>query len=341
MEKHFFLGTYTKKNSKGIYQGTLDLEKKEITQVNFLQKEVSPTYLALSKNNVLYTVGAEDGKGSLDSYTFSNNQLSFLNAVAKEGAAPCYVAVDEKRQLVYSANYHQGTVRSYRIEKNGALTLADEVFHQGSGPHENQEKAHVHYTDLTPNGYLVSCDLGTDEVTTYDVKEDGKLTEIALFKAQPGTGPRHLVFHPNGKYAYLIGELANTLTILEYHSDGHFTEVETLSTLPEDFSDFSAGGAVKISKDGNYVYASNRGHNSIAVFATSEDGGKLEIIQTIPSGGDFPRDFSFDPTGKLLVCAHQKSDELAVFEVDKVSGKLTFLNANQKGPEGVCVVFYD
>ncbi len=340
MEEKFLLGSYTRATSEGIYQGILDTNTKSFKEVTLLQKEVSPTYLTLSKKSNLYTVGACNEMGSLNSYTFSNGKTNFLNAIAKEGAAPCYVAVDEKRQLVYSANYHQGTIRSYQIQKDGSLVLADEVAHTGSGPHENQEKAHVHYTDLTPNGYLVSCDLGTDEVTTYDVSEDGKLTEIAKFKAQAGTGPRHLVFHPNGEVAYLIGELANTVTVLNYFSDGHFEEVMTLSTLPENFKEFSAGGAIRISADGKFLYASNRGHNSLIVFAVSENGQHLTTQQIISSHGDFPRDFDLDETGKFLVCTHQKSGDLSLFEVNESTGELTFIDNSVNAPEAVCVHFY-
>lgn len=338
MEK-IILGTYTRRVSEGIYTINLDNEKGELTGLELATKENSPTYLTKSKAGNLYTVTSIDELGGAGAY---DHEFQFLNAVTESGAPLCYVAVDETRQLVYGANYHKGEVNVYRILENGGLEATDAVFHQEeTGPHKNQEHAHVHYTDLTPDDRLVVCDLGTDRVYTYDVSKEGKLTAVAEFVAEPGTGPRHLVFHPtNQKIAYLFGELDSTVRVLQYDAaHGSFTEKQKISTLPEDFQGENGGAAIRISKDGNYVYASNRGHNSIAVFAVSPDECTLENIQIISTEGDFPRDFALNPENNYLVCANQNTDNLTLYSRDAATGLLSVRQKDIYAPECVCVYF--
>ncbi|MPM69562.1 6-phosphogluconolactonase [bioreactor metagenome] len=263
-----------------------------------------------------------------------------MNAVTEEGAPLCYVAVDETRQLVYGANYHKGEVNVYRILDNGGIEAVESLYHQEeTGPHKNQDHAHVHYTDLTPDQRLVVCDLGTDRVYTYDVAENGKSTLAATFVAEPGTGPRHLVFHPTQPIAYLFGELDSTVSVLAYQENGSFEKLQKISTLPEDFTGENGGAAIRISNDGRFLYTSNRGHNSIAVFEISSNGEQLSAIQNISTEGDFPRDFALNSTNEFLVCANQNSDNLTLFTRDAQTGKLTLLQKDIYAPECVCVYF--
>lgn len=338
MTTKMLLGTYTRRKSEGVYSLELDTDKKELRNLTLLTKENSPTYLAVSKKKNLYTVTSIDEQGGAAAY---NDQYEFINAVTKEGAPLCYIAVDENRQLAYGANYHKGEVNVYKINEDGSLIASDAIFHQeATGPHANQDNPHVHFTDLTPDGRLVVCDLGTDGVYTYDVSTEGKLTRVALFKATPGTGPRHLVFHPDGQHAYIFGELANTVTVAAYDATtGAFTHVQTISTLPEDFTEFSGGAAIRISKDGRFLYASNRGHNSLAVFAVNDAGAHIELIQLISTEGDHPRDFSLDPSEQFIVCANQNTDNLSLYERDSDNGTLTLVQKDFYAPETVCVLF--
>lgn len=332
------LGTYTRRESEGIYSLELDTEAKKLSELTLVQKENSPTYLAESAKQNVYAVTSIEDQGGAAAY---DKDWNFLNAVTEEGAPLCHIAVDEKRQLLYGANYHKGQVTVYQIQGDGSLTLADSVFHQEkTGPHANQDRPHVHYTDLTPDGRLVVCDLGTDGVYTYDVSNEGKLTRVALFEAIAGTGPRHLVFHPNGKYAYVFGELANTITVLEYNSGtGAFHSLQTISTIPVDFTDFSGGAAIRISTDGRFVYASNRGHNSLAVFEVIEEGAHLDLIQLISTEGDHPRDFDLDPTEQFVLCANQNTDNITLYERDMDKGTLTMIQKDVYAPECVCILF--
>lgn len=337
MIEKIILGTYTRRVSEGIYTIDLDTEKKELSGLTLATKEVSPTYLAKSKAENLYTVTTVDGLGGAGAY---DSTYQFLNAVTEEGAPLCYVAVDETRQLVYGANYHKGEVNVYRILDNGGIEAVESLYHQEeTGPHKNQDHAHVHYTDLTPDQRLVVCDLGTDRVYTYDVAENGKLTLAATFVAEPGTGPRHLVFHPTQPIAYLFGELDSTVSVLAYQENGSFEKLQKISTLPEDFTGENGGAAIRISNDGRFLYTSNRGHNSIAVFEISSNGEQLSAIQNISTEGDFPRDSALNSTNEFLVCANQNSDNLTLFTRDAQTGKLTLLQKDIYAPECVCVYF--
>lgn len=332
------LGTYTRRISQGIYQIELDTSAETLNNLELVTEETSPTYFAKSKDNFLYSVTSREGQGGMSSYDAQNK---FLNAVTEEGAPPCYVAVDEQRQLVYGANYHKGELNTYKIQPDGSLEAAASLFHkEPTGPHKNQDHAHTHYTDLAPDQRLVVCDLGTDRVYTYDVSETGEVEEVAVYVAEPGTGPRHLVFHPTEMIAYLFGELDSSVTVLTYDkTDGSFTQKQKVSTLPKDFDGENGGAAIRISNDGRYLYASNRGHNSIAAFAVAEYGLSIDSIQIISTEGDFPRDFALSPDNNYLVAANQNSDNLTLYRRDSETGLLTMIQKDVFAPEAVCVYF--
>lgn len=332
------LGTYTRRISQGIYQIELDTTNETLENLALVLAETSPTYLAKSKLNRLYAVTNRNDQGGVSSYDNENN---FLNAVTEAGAPPCYVAVDDERQLVYAANYHKGALNTYKIQTDGSLEAKSAVEHkEPTGPHKNQDHAHTHYTDLTPDQRLAVCDLGTDRLYTYDVSTDGAVEETAVYVAEAGTGPRHLVFHPNETTAYLFGELDSSVTVLAYDAaDGSFMQKQKLSTLPADFDGENGGAAIRISKDGHFLYASNRGHNSIAVFAITENGSKLELIQIISSEGDFPRDFALSPDDAYIVCANQNTDNLTLYRRDQTTGLLQMIQKDIYAPETVCVYF--
>lgn len=332
------LGTYTRRVSEGIYSIFLDTEKGQLTDLQLETKETSPTYLAKSRAGNLYSVTSVDDKGGIAAY---DSDFNLLNTLTEEGAPICYVSVDEARQLVYGANYHKGELNVYKILSDGSLAVADAVYHdEPTGSHKNQDVPHVHYADLTPDQRLAVCDLGTDIVYTYDVSDAGKLTEAAQYKAEPATGPRHLIFHPNGKTAFLFGELDSTISVLAYHAEeGSFEELQKVSTLPEDFHEFNGGAAVRISNDGKFLYASNRGHDSIAVFAIEEEGQKITLVQRISTEGNIPRDFALDPSNEFVVAANQDSDNLTLYRRSTEDGKLTLLQKDVYAPECVCVYF--
>lgn len=336
MSQSIYFGTYTKKESKGIYKAQFDPETGSLRDLELVAAEPNPTFIAFSEKGNLYSVGAQDGKGGIASFTAD---FQPLNHVVKEGAPLCYVSVDDKRQLVYGANYHKGQVLVYKIEGDGQLSLIDQDTHEGKGPHENQASPHVHFADLTPDQYLITCDLGTDSLHTYEVSDQGKLTLLRHYQTAPGAGPRHLVFHPHHKIAYLINELNATIDVLFYDGMGEFEHFQTVSTLPEDYDGQKWASAIKLSADGKFLYASNRAHNSIAVFEVIADGS-LKLIEIVPTDGLNPRDFTLSPDQHYLIAAHQDSPNATVFKRDPETGRLSSLSHDFYVPEAVCTVFH-
>lgn len=337
MRENILFGTYTKKSSQGIYQATLDTTTKKLSAPETFISIQNPTYLTLSANKTLLTISSQGNLGGISSYNADNQAL--YNEVLFEGPNPCYVAIDEKRQLVYSANYHKGEILSYRLNSDQTLTLADRVTKSGHGPRPEQDAAHMHYSDLTPDNRLVAIDLGADIIYTFDVANDGKLTEIAKLNLPAGFGPRHLVFAPNHEFAYLVGELSSQVATLRYHqTDGSFELIDSLKTIPADWNTHNGAAAIRISNDGNFVYVSNRGHDSIAVFQV-QTNHTLKLIQLISTEGEFPRDFALNADNNFLVVANQNTDNASLYERSPKDGKLTLLQKDVLLPEGVCVHF--
>ncbi|MFD2209761.1 lactonase family protein [Virgibacillus halophilus] len=337
-----YVGTYTRENSEGIYKFSLNTEAKKLENVELVAKVGNPTFIAFSEDHKhAYAVCKDGDMGGVASYEVKadSGNLRYLNRRLQRGASPCHVEV--KSQHLSSGNYHEGTVTLYHINSRGSLeTDYFVVQHEGHGPHERQEKSHVHFTGFTPDGkYIVVCDLGTDEIATYQAAAKN-LEKVASYQVKGGSGPRHIAFHPNGKWAYVITELSSEIIVLDYDaSSGSFREKQTVSTLPAAFKGKNDASAIKLSADGKYVYAANRGHNSLAVFHVDMASGELKHTQQIASGGDFPRDFSLDPSGKFVVVANQKSNHLVLFSRDEANGKLEQLSSVVNVPEGVCVQF--
>ncbi|MDA2488192.1 lactonase family protein [Bacillus cereus] len=341
-----YVGTYTKENSEGIYKFTLDVEAKKISNVTLAAKLDNPTYVTINRNNeYLYSVVKEGESGGVAAYSIDSHtgELKAKNRQVVEGASPCHISVDRGNHTVVTANYHKGTIESFEInEENGTVNLASSIMaHEGSGPNkERQEKPHAHYAGYTPDEkYVVGVDLGIDKIITYEVK-DSTLTEVNRLSVNPGSGPRHITFHPNGKYAYVMTELSSEVIVLTYNpAEGSFTELQYISTVPEEFDENNQGSAIHISSDGCFVYAGNRGHNSIAVYSVDQNSGQLTFVEHTSTEGNWPRDFVLDPTEKFLVATNEKSHNLVLFSRDESTGKLTLLQSDVVVPEPVCVKF--
>lgn len=337
-EKVLFSG-YTKREAKGVYSAILDTEKGEFSDLELVVEVQNPTYLDLDAKGHLYTVAMNEAGGGIGAFDFDGEKATEINLVVAEGAPLCYVGVDEVRGLVYGANYHLGQVRVYKRLENGGLELAAQVQHTGNGPHENQDKPHIHYTDLTPDNRLVVCDLGTDGVYTYDVADNGELTLVDTYFATAGAGSRHITFHPNGKIAYLMGELNSTVEVLSYDTaSGKFALLQAITTLPETHEGFNGTAAIRLSKDGKHLYASNRGNDSLVVYNVSENGETIEIAQWISVEGKTPRDFNFSKSEDFVIVANQDSDNVTVFKRDKDSGLLSLVQKDFYVPEATCVL---
>lgn len=341
-----FIGTYTKGDSKGIYTFELDTIAAKIVNIKAVAELGNPTYVNISQDNqTLYSVIKDGENGGVASFSVNEQtgDLSFLNSMVTPGSSPCHVSMDNQNHFVFSSNYHRGTVESYLVNHgNGSLKSHVSVIqHEGSGPDPRQEKSHTHYAGVTPDEkFLAVVELGNDELITYKIGANAELTEVNRLSFKPGSGPRHLEFHPNKKFAYVMTELSSEVVVLKYtEKDGSFSQIQAISTLPLDFKENNQGSAIHLSADGHFVYAQNRGHNSIAVFKVNSETGELQFVERVSSEGDWPRDFIIDPTGRFVVSSNQESHNLVLYSRDIETGKLTLLQSDFTIPYPVCVKF--
>lgn len=340
MSTEIFLGTYTRRVSEGIYRVNLNKKNKEIENLTLVAKVGSPTYLdTFQDKNIIFTIVSENDQGGIASLVKQEDgSYKRQSMILADGSSPAYIKHDETRNFIYTSNYHKGEVAVYHTDAEGNLELLDTVKHSGSSIHENQTIPHAHYSNLTPDEkYLTVCDLGTDELYTYEVSDTGKLDEVSRLTVKAGSGPRHLVFHPTLDLAYLFAELSSEIIVVDYDTEtGAFKEKQTISTIPADHTSFNGGAAIRISNDGKFVYASNRGHDSLAVFSTGTTG-ELALVEYVPTEGETPRDFDLDPSNQFVVVGHQDSDNLTLFERNPANGKLKLLQKDFYAPEVVNV----
>ncbi|AKD05489.1 hypothetical protein PKOR_03550 [Pontibacter korlensis] len=345
-----YVGTYADPDAESIFLYSLNSETGELTRVSGFKAGANPSYLALDNTGKhLYAVnetteyeGEQSGAVSAFTVGEENKSLTLLNKISSKGGAPCYISLFDNTVLV--ANYMGGNVVALPVLEDGKLGEATSVQHKGTGLNkQRQEAPHAHYIAPSPDGkYSFAIDLGADKVFGYKV-ENGKLVKndpFVAYASEAGSGPRHLAFHPNGEYAFLLHELNSTMTALAYDAaKGTFTEIQTLPTLPADFKENNQPAAVKVSPDGKFLYGSNRGHNSIVVYAIEEGTGKLTLVQHVSTGGDWPRDFTIDPTGNVLLIANERSNNITTFKVDKATGKLTATGHEAQVHKPVNLVF--
>lgn len=339
-EMLLYVGTYTSKGSEGIYVYKFDAETGSLSKLHTVKNVSEPSFLAIDKKRkFLYAVnetenyeGKKSGAVSAFAIDRETGNLTFLNKVASLGGAPCHISVSENEKFVFVANYSGGNVSVFPVEDDGALGASvDFKQHSGSGANKKrQEAAHAHSLNLDEkNKFALVCDLGVDKVFIYELdKKTGKLTANPaqnFYQTKAGAGPRHIAFHKNGKLVFLINELDLTISSLRYdHEKGTLAEIQTVSTLPENASRAGVSCAdIHVSPNGNFLYGSNRGHNSIVVFKIDEKTGMLEYVEHVSTAGKNPRNFAIAPNGKFLLAANQSSDSIIVFSIDEETGKLS------------------
>ena len=355
--KYFiYVGTYTEEGSKskGIYAYRFDPAAKEITAIGLVAETINPSFVALHPNHhFLYAVN-EVGKykgqssGAVSAFAIDRvtGKLTLLNEVPSRGADPCYISLDKSGKHVLVANYTGGSVAVFPVLDDGRLGDASAfVQDQGHGTNpERQEGPHAHSIDLSSdNHFALVDDLGLDQVIAYrfdPAKGSLAPNEPAFAKVEAGAGPRHLAFHPNGKFAYVINEMHSTVTAFAYDSaGGALRSLQKNSTLPPGFTGQNDDAEVQVHPSGKFLYASNRGHDSIAVFAIDPTKGTLTPVEDIPTRGQTPRSFEIDPTGSLLFAANQKSNNIVVFRIDAGTGRLTATGQVLEVAAPVCVKF--
>ena len=340
----FYIGSQEKNAGAAISLCELDLSNGNVTLLDTNGAVPAPGYLALSPDKkFLYAVSSNN---TINAFKInSDSKLSWLNSASSEGMNPCHISVHPSGKLAFASNYTGGSFNAYPILGDGKL--APSSYHEqynGSGPNTaRQEKSHAHFAQATPNGrYVYAVDLGADKVMNYQVDvKTGKLTpnpSQPFFTAKPGTGPRHFVIHSSGKWLFLLNELSATLSVCSIDKNGVITEVGSYATVPADFTAANTSAAIHMHPNNNFVYVSNRGHNSVSAFKILADG-KLEKVSEATQGVATPRDFNIDPSGKFMVIANQSTDNLVIYDVDAKTGKLTFRSKSIESRLPICIVF--
>lgn len=345
MEKstNFYVGTYTNGESKGIYKYKIDSLGK-LSKIGLVAETSNPSFITKTKdNNTLLAVDEanENGTGFVKSFQILKDTLIFKSISKSGGAHPCFVTVNDKNQVLV-ANYSGGSIGYLKTNKNNGLTkLLDIQQHTGKGVTDRQESPHAHSTWFHPNkDEIISVDLGTDELWFSKIdKTENKLvlSSQSKLKLADGAGPRHLTFHPNNKWIYVLNELNNTVSLVK-EKDNLYYIFSSISMIPTDFKDFTKGADLHVSNDGKFLYASNRGHESIVIYKVNSESGNLNLVGFENVKGKNPRNFSFSPDNKFLLVANQDTNNIISFLRDEITGKLTFIS-EISAPNPVCILF--
>ncbi|MFH1964389.1 MAG: lactonase family protein [Acidobacteriota bacterium] len=332
-----FVGSYSPADEAGIKCYEFDPLNGKLTFLSGTSGIENPSFLAVHSNGrFLYAVSETDNRGSNSSggvaayrIVSDKGELEKLNEVTSGGAAPCHISLDRSEQMLMTANYNGGSIAAFPVLEDGSLGgMSSFDQHTGSSVNPTRQNIpHAHSINSSPdNRFALVPDLGLDKVFVYRLDPEKK----SLEKNDPpyatvpgGSGPRHLTFHPNGSVVYVINEMASTVTVFSYQAkEGTLQAIQSVSTRPEGFEGRNSTAEVVVDPSGRYLYGSNRGHDSIAVFSIDQDTGKLEVVQHRRTGGRTPRNFCLSPDGKFLLAANQRSDNLLVFPLDEASGEI-------------------
>jgi 6-phosphogluconolactonase len=349
-----YVGTYTDKGSKGIYAYRLDPGTRESTALGLVAATDNPAFLAVAPNNrFLYAVNELEkfeGKstGAISAFAIDRKigTLKLLQQVASLGAGPAHLSIDETGRYLLVANYDGGSVAVFPIESDGHLGEHTAFMqHVGSSVNpERQAAPHAHSIQVSnDNQFALSADLGLDQVLVYrfDPRKGTLAANDSKFATvNPGAGPRHLTFAPSGKFLYLVDEMASSVTVFAYDANhGTLQNKQTISTLLPNFRGQNTAAEIVVDTSGRFLYVSNRGADSIAVFAIKSDNGTLSLVEIVSTGGKTPRNFAIDPSGRWLLAANQDSNNIRMFRIDTATGRLTRTSHALQLTSPVCIVF--
>ena len=343
--RSFFVGTYTDGDSEGIYKYTLENDG-TLNKVGLAAKSENPSFLTKSANGkyllAVNEISNKDNVGTVESYLITKDSLQLISNSSSGGAHPCFVTTNDQ-DYILTANYTGGNIGLLKLRANGKLSsLLDVQQHAGKGTLDRQEGPHAHSTWFVPNSSdIISIDLGTNEL--WFSKLDTVITKLQAsepikLKMADGAGPRHLAIHPKEKWIYVLNELNATISLIQKNDNDIYEEKSTFTTLPNDYIENNSCADIHISADGNFVYASNRGHNSIVIYKVNKLDGSLELISHEPTRGDSPRNFSLSPNGDYLLVANQLTNNIISFKRDKTTGLLEFVD-EIVAPAPVCILF--
>jgi 6-phosphogluconolactonase len=345
------IGGYTTGKGEGIYVYHFDTGTGKLSYLNKVTGVDNPSYLAIAgDNHFVYSVNevGTDRKGSVSAFSFvpKTGELKLINQQPSIGAGPCYILLDKARKNAFVANYSGGSLTVLPIKADGSFGEASQnIQDEGQGiDKDRQDRAHVHTAALSPDEkYLFYTDLGTDRlnICNFDPSAAKPLTpaQTPYVSVTDGTGPRHLAFHPNGKYLYLIQEMGAQITCFKYNA-GTLDKVQNVSLVADGFTGKVGAADIHIAANGKFLYSTNRGDaNEIEVFAINKATGKLTFVERTSCLGKTPRNFTLDPSGKFLLVANQNSDDIYVFKIDKTTGKLTYTGQKIEVGNPSCLKF--
>lgn len=349
-----YAGTFEGEGSEGLYVFEFDRDEYSLRPVQTVTDRVGPNFQAIHPNKkFLYSVGDDpfvenEPFGTLSAYQINqeNGTLELLNEQSVQGRNTAHVSVDPMGEFVYVSNYTEGNVVMFRILDDGGVSKAiNSQQHEGSSINENRQNGpHVHQTVPSADGrFLYVSDLGIDKIMIYEIERDaGELVPAATpwFESEPGSGPRHMVIHPGGEFAYSNEELSVTVTALSVDKDtGALSQIQRLSMLPEGVERVNSmsGADIHISPDGRFLYATVRGENLMAVYAIDEESGELTLDEHVSTEGDHPRNFMVDEKGEFVIIANRDSDHIVVFDRNTETGELHFTGTEAEVPIAVCV----
>lgn len=343
---NLLVGTYTNAcASKGIYVYDFNVNTLEYKLKSNTEGVVNPSYLTVSNDKkFIYSVNEDGAKSTISSFKYNTGtgKLDLINKTDSKGADPCYIINDDKNVLV--ANYSGGTISVFNKKADGSLADAVQVIKLGgSGPNKSRQEApHAHMVYFSPDKkYIFANDLGSDKVYMYTYNPDGGARTLLLkeaFAVKPGSGPRHLVFNPNGTFVYVLQELDGTLTTFDYVND-KLTQVQELNVTPNLLGGKHGAADIHISNDGKYLYATNRGDaNTISAFRVHANG-LLQMVQQISTQGSAPRNFTITPNDAYVLVANQNTNNITIFKRDKSTGLLTDTGKKIELCQPVCLVF--
>ncbi len=344
-----YVGDYTTGTSKGIYVSSFNHDSGALGEPALAAEIENPSYLTLHPNKqFLYAVTENSGEGSVSAFSIERpgGKLTLLNTKPTKGGLPCDLEVDKTGQMLTVVNYESGSVISYPVNADGSLgDSTDFIQHEGSSVNKDRQQGpHAHSIDFSAdNRFAIVSDLGLDKVFIYNVDTAAAKLEPhdpPFVSVKPGNGPRHFAFHPTKPYAYSTAEMGSVVAAFNWDAaDGKLTEIETVSTLPEGFDGQSSTAEIEVHPSGNFLYVSNRGHNSIAVFSIDLSTGRLTLVQNAPTLGEIPRNFAIAPGGEFLLADNQNSGNVVVFKIDQDTGKLTPTGTQIAVDKPVCIKF--
>lgn len=331
-----YVGTYTDTESEGIYKLQFDVDSGKIVNSSLAAKIISPSYLAInSKKEVLYAVQEvndfEDGAGAITAFSMVGDSLTEMQTVSSKGAHPCHVALSPSGSELAAANYTGGNASIYTVAEDGMLSGPTAVLDHRKI--DTTRTSHAHMAQWV-NDDLYIADLGLDAILGYTANAEHSKT----LQLPAGAGPRHFTSTSNGKFVYVINELNSSISVFEREGTMGYRSIQNESTLAPYFKGKSYCADVHISADGRYLYGSNRGENTIVIFSIDQETGRLTLVGRESVKGDWPRNFTLDPTGNFLLVANQNSNNICVFRRDPEKGTLTFLN-EEKLSKPVCLLF--